>query len=209
MVNSSNQLGMFEKMTHVVEMPNADVTYTPNYFSIAKADSLYDQLTEETKWRQEIIKVFGKKHLTPRLSCWMGDDSLSYRYSNMTMIPVPWSTVLLKIKMDLEAWSGEGFNSVLINYYRDGQDSNGWHSDDEVELGKDPVIASISLGASRDFHLRHKQSKQKIALTLENGSLLIMRGDTQRYWQHQVPKRANAAGRINLTFRSIKQPYSD
>lgn len=199
---------MFDNETHVVKMPDADVRYTPEYYSGEKANTLFQRLHDETSWRQEVIKVYGKSYPTPRLSCWMGDASLDYRYSSMTMTPVPWTELLLKIKAELEVRSGETFNSVLLNFYRDGQDSNGWHSDDEVELGSEPVIASISLGAARDFHMRHKQTKQKVALTLDNGSLLMMRGATQRCWQHHVPKRANAEGRINLTFRTIKQSRS-
>lgn len=206
MVNRSNQLGILNGETTVLKMPDADVFYKPNFYAEAKSNALYQQLNQQIQWRQETIKVYGKSHPTPRLSCWMGDASLDYRYSNMTMTPVPWNELSLEIKANLEDSTGEAFNSVLMNFYRDGQDSNGWHSDDEVELGNDPVIASISLGAARDFHLRHKFTKQKVALSLENGSLLMMRGSTQRCWQHQVPKRAHSEGRINLTFRRIKRP---
>lgn len=205
MANRPNQQGLFENQTHVLNLEDADVRYTPEFMSIDDANALYQRLLSETEWRQEQITVYGKVYPTPRLSCWMGDAGLSYAYSNMTMTPVAWTDTLLEVKAALEAETKERFNSVLINYYRDGQDSNGWHSDDEPELGRNPVIASISLGAPRDFHLRHKKHKtMKHRLTLENGSLLMMRAQTQHCWQHHVPKRANADGRINLTFREVK-----
>ena len=130
---------------------------------------------------------------------------MNYGYSNTLMSPVAWSARLLELKHAIEAVSNHRFNSVLLNYYRDGKDSNGWHSDDEPELGHNPVIASLSLGAPRDFHLRHKTNQQTThKMTLENGSLLVMCGSTQHNWQHHIPKRAKAQGRINLTFRTIK-----
>jgi len=120
------------------------------------------------------------------------------------MQPRPWRALPLEIKQQIEAATGEVFNSVLINFYRDGQDSNGWHADDEPELGYEPVIASFSLGAKRDFHLREKRDhSNKVKIGLDPGSLLMMRGQTQATWQHQIPKRANATARINLTFRTI------
>lgn len=121
------------------------------------------------------------------------------------MQATPWHSLVSSIKRKVESVCDYQFNSVLLNYYRDGQDSNGWHSDDEAELGINPVIASISLGAARDFHLRYKKDKGvKQSILLESGSLLLMKGETQSYWQHQIPKRAKADGRINLTFRFIK-----
>ena len=206
MVNSENQLGLFSKRTTVLKLPDADIEYIEGFYSDEEALGLYQHLLEHISWRQEKITVFGKTHLTPRLTCWMGDAGLDYRYSNMTMTPVPWSPMLTEIKHKLESCSGLRFNSVLLNYYRNGQDSNGWHSDDEPELGPDPEIASLSFGAARDFDLRHKQNRsQKFRISLQNGSLLLMRGATQRCWQHHIPKRANSEGRINLTFRTIRQ----
>jgi len=150
------------------------------------------------------IQVYGKSHLTPRLSCWMGDKNAVYGYSHTVMQPVAWDSKILHIKQKIENVTNESFNSVLINYYRDGKDSNGWHSDDEPELGVNPVIASLSLGAPRDFHLRHKTNKKLThKMSLTSGSLLVMSGTTQQYWQHHIPKRAKAEGRINLTFRTI------
>lgn len=219
-----------------------DAQYHPNFISETLAQSWFEQLLTQTVWQQGTVTVYGKQHLTPRLSCWMGESWMSYRYSQHTMQPTPWQALPLLIKeavetelharlnhgkqpnqtaqtekINIEGGNTEAanqsahlleprltFNSVLINYYRDGQDSNGWHADDETELGQQPVIASLSLGAPRDFHLREKTNHaNKHKLKLGSGSLLIMRGDTQAKWQHQVPKRATAEARINLTFRTI------
>ena len=134
---------------------------------------------------------------------------MAYSYSQHTMQPHSWQDLPLIIKQRIELATGETFNSVLINYYRDGKDSNGWHADDEPELGSKPVIASLSLGAARDFHLRSKRDhSNKHKLNLQHGSLLIMRGATQQQWQHHVPKRASAGPRINLTFRTIRDARS-
>ncbi len=155
-------------------------------------------------WSQDEIVVYGKRHLTPRLSCWMGEPWMSYSYSQHTMQPEPWQSCPREILQKLEASHGDTFNSVLINLYRDGKDSNGWHADDEPELGKRPVIASVSLGAARDFYMREKANhSNKVKLNLAHGSLLIMSGDTQSLWQHHLPKRANSGPRINLTFRTM------
>ena len=189
-----------------LKLDDACIHYFPNFYSNTDAIELYNHLLNNLEWRQETIKVYGKLHLTPRLSCWMGDHDAHYGYSHLVMQPEPWSQLVLKIKDTIERSTNQTFNSVLINYYRNGKDSNGWHSDNEPELGPDPIIASLSLGAARDFHLRHKNRKElKQKISLENGSLLTMGGTTQRYWQHHIPKRAHAQGRINLTFRTIKR----
>ena len=198
------QTDFLQSQTVVSELDDADIEYLPNFIVHDDALNLYQQLINETQWRQEVIKVYGKSHPTPRLSCWMGDAGLSYGYSHTRMEAVEWSSTLIEIKQKIEAATSTDFNSVLINNYRDGKDTNGWHSDDEPELGQNPIIASVSLGAPRDFHLRHKSKKSQYKMTLENGSLLMMRGRTQHFWQHHIPKRAVAQGRINLTFRTIK-----
>lgn len=204
MANSEFQTSFLPKaMTHL-SLPDAEIEYYSGFVSEDVAWDHYRTLLKTTDWRQEQIQVYGKTHPTPRLSSWVGDEGTDYRYSNMTMHPEPWSDLLTELKTLVESASQHHYNSVLLNYYRDGKDSNGWHSDNEPELGTNPVIASLSFGAARDFHLRHKTRKQyKTKLSLENGSLLIMRGTTQRHWQHHIPKRANAEGRINLTFRTI------
>jgi len=195
---------LLESSTPVIDLPDADIRYWPDFLNNADAGRLFDLFVREVDWRQERITLYGKTHDVPRLSCWMADDGLDYGYSNMTMHPVAWSAEVSRLKQKLEKKTMYRFNSVLLNYYRDGQDSNGWHADDEPELGINPVIASLSLGAARDFKLRHKVNKQlKYSIALDNGSLLLMQGQTQACWQHHIPKRANAKGRINLTFRTI------
>lgn len=190
--------------TNVLQKAGLDIEYRQHFVDQALAQTWFELLLAEVPWQQDEITVYGKKHLTPRLSCWMGESWMSYTYSRHTMRPRPWQALPLEIMRFVEAATDETFNSVLINYYRDGRDSNGWHADDEPELGIEPVIASLSLGASRDFHLRNKSDhSQKYKMRLEHGSLLIMRGQTQSCWQHHVPKRVNVGPRVNLTFRTI------
>jgi alkylated DNA repair dioxygenase AlkB len=206
MPNDKYPTSLFSGETFALDLPDAEIEFTEQFLSAATARRYFETLHDEVDWRQEQIALFGKTHLTPRLSCWMGDPGTDYRYSNMTMRPTPWSEVVLEIKSAVEVATGHSYNSVLINYYRNGQDSNGWHSDDEPELGSMPVIASLSLGAARDFQLRHKTVKGlKHNILLTPGSLLLMKGATQSHWQHHIPKRANAGKRINLTFRTIRK----
>lgn len=206
-LNYQHQLAKYQ--THILDLPDADIEYSPEFIKPDLAWQLYERLLVQTQWRQERISLYGKTHTVPRLSCWVADPGLSYAYSNMTMNPVEWTAELLQIKLQIEdsLKTGSGahsFNSVLLNQYRDGQDSNGWHSDNERELGSMPVIASLSLGGGRDFHLRHKKDKAlRKSMHLEHGSLLVMRGTTQHCWQHHIPKRTKADCRINLTFRKI------
>jgi alkylated DNA repair dioxygenase AlkB len=198
---------IFDIQQCVIKLPNVEVEYWERFVEQERAFAWYRQLLEQTQWQQDTITVYGKQHLTPRLSSWVGEPWMAYRYSNHTMQPNSWTDLLLKIKREIELKTGHGFNSVLLNYYRDGKDSNSWHSDDEPELGTMPTIASLSLGAKRDFQLRHKTNKKlKHSLALESGSLVIMQGASQSDWQHQIPKRAHADGRINLTFRTIHKP---
>lgn len=188
-----------------LDMPDAEVVYQAQFLEEVEASSLFDSLLRQTPWRQESITLYGKTHAVPRLSHWVADESGDYSYSNITMAANPWTPELEELKTRVECLSGNSFNSVLLNYYRDGQDSNGWHSDDEPELGRSPVIASLSLGAVRDFRMRHKIKRElpPTTIALEHGSLLVMKGETQHYWQHTIPKRANVGARINLTFRTI------
>ena len=155
-------------------------------------------------WRQDEIFVYGRAVRIPRLQAWYGDNQQSYQYSGLTMLALPWTAVLLDIKQAVESYSGCQFNSCLVNLYRDGNDSVSWHSDDEPELGTNPVIASVSLGAKRDFQLKHKMSGKKLSVPLTSGSLLLMAGETQHYWQHCIAKSKRVESpRINLTFRQI------
>lgn len=164
------------------------------------------QLQHEIPWQQDDITLFGKTHPQPRLTALFGNEGKPYSYSNIVMQPHRWNPLLTFIKEEIEKVSGVTFTTVLLNYYRDGKDSNGWHADNEKELGTNPVIASVSFGAERFFHLQYnldKNIKQKILL--EHGSLLLMQGQTQHFWKHQIPKTAKPIGpRINLTFRVIK-----
>ncbi len=195
---------MFDSETHVLNLFEAEIEYLPEFYRSEPAWSLFEGISQQTQWQQDRLTVYGKEHLAPRLSCWFGEPWMDYTYSNHTMRASRLTPLLLEIKEKIETHSGNRFNSVLVNYYRDGQDSNGWHSDDEPELGDNPIIASLSLGAPRDFHLRHKVDPSlKHKMSLEHGSLLMMRGQTQSRWQHHIPKRAKADGRINLTFRTI------
>ncbi len=165
-------------------------------------ESVLARLIAETDWRAEAITLWGKSFMQPRLTAWQGSGP--YRYSGLTMEPSPFSELVLEIKSSVESACGHRFNSVLLNYYRDGRDSMGMHSDDEPELGPEPVIASLSYGAVRTFILKHKHSKRTVKLDLTPGSLLVMGGPTQRHWQHGINKISRPCGqRVNLTFRNI------
>jgi alkylated DNA repair dioxygenase AlkB len=188
------------------DLPDADIEYYSNFFQTSRADALFEQLKNEIPWQQDDITVFGKTYPQPRLTALFGNEGKPYSYSNIVMQPNTWTPLLVFIKEEVEQVSGEKFTTVLLNYYRDGKDSNGWHADNERELGRNPVIASVSFGAERAFHLQHNTIKeQKLKITLEHGSLLLMKGTTQHFWKHQIPKTAKEIGpRINLTFRFIK-----
>lgn len=165
-------------------------------------DEALARLIAETAWRAESITLWGKRHLQPRLTAWHGEAG--YTYSGLALEPLPFTPLQLEIKAAVEAASGRQFNSVLLNYYRDGRDSMGMHSDDEPELGRNPVIASVSFGATRTFVMRHKRTKRTLKLDLKSGSLLLMSGPTQHYWLHGINKSMRQLGpRVNLTFRFI------
>lgn len=187
------------------DLPDAEIDYYPHFFSESEANALFQKLFKEVPWQQDNITIFGKTYEQPRLTALFGNDGKPYSYSNITMQPHPWSALLLDIKSKVENATGHTFTTVLLNLYRDGKDSNGWHADNEKELGQNPVIASVSFGEKRAFQLKHNTVKdQKQNLFLENGSLLLMKGATQHYWKHQIPKTAKPINqRINLTFRTI------
>lgn len=189
-----------------IPLPDADVQFRPAFYGPEQSEGLMHLLLAETCWKQETITLWGKQHLQPRLSAWYGDADSMYAYSGVVLNPHPWTGTLLKIRRDIENASGHRFNSVLLNLYRDGNDSVGWHSDAEPELGTMPVIASLSLGETRTFRFRHKLRKEfkPVSLELNDGSLLLMAGPTQRFWQHTIVKERRLCGpRINLTFRTI------
>lgn len=187
-----------------VLLPDADIEYIEGLYSVEEATELFTVLQQSLDWRHDDIRMFGKTMKVPRLQAWYSDNELTYRYSNMTLASKPWTATLATLKERISDYCQHDFNAVLVNLYRDQRDSVSWHSDDEAELGNMPIIASLSLGAARDFQLKHIDNKEKLTLSLSTGSLLIMRGDTQRFWQHCVPKRAKEIeARINLTFRKI------
>jgi len=189
-----------------IKLPNAEIEYTPAFFNTEESRKLFEAIYHQTNWIEEDIRVYGKVYKQPRLTAFYANNNITYGYSNISMSPQPFSPVLKAIKIKIEKATGTTFSSCLLNLYRDGQDSNGWHADDEKELGKNPVIASVSLGTERFFHLKHKNIKTlKHKLTLQNGSLLLMKGETQHHWLHQIPKTKKLIDkRINLTFRILK-----
>lgn len=189
-----------------LDLPDCDIRYYPNFFPIEIADTFFKRLRSETPWQQDDIKVFGKVYAQPRLTALYANNDKPYSYSNITMWPNVFNGVLLEIKSEIEKYLSSQFTTCLLNLYRDGKDSNGWHADNEKELGKNPAIASLSLGAERMFHLKHNTNPlAKHKMILEHGSLLVMQGETQQTWKHQIPKTAKQVGeRINLTFRVIR-----
>jgi alkylated DNA repair dioxygenase AlkB len=184
---------------------DGEVLLYKNLFSELESKQLMERLLKKIDWRQDNITLFGRTVVQPRLTAWYGVLDKPYTYSGLTMKPQPWTEDLLFIKDKIEPIAGVRYTSVLLNLYRNGQDSMGWHSDDEPELGKKPTISSVSFGAERIFKLKHKKEKslsQSVLLT--NGSHLLMKGETQHYWMHAIPKtRKPMQPRINLTFRVI------
>lgn len=198
-------LDLFPNEKIILDLPDAIFEYYPNFFTVEKANELYSILLEKTAWKQDNIMVFGKNHLQPRLTALYGNDGNSYAYSNIIMQPNNWNPVLMFIKEQVEEVSNQRFTSVLLNLYRNEKDSNGWHSDNEKELGRDPIIASVSFGEERVFQLKHNTKNEiKKSIILEHGSLLLMKEGSQIHYKHQIPKTAKLKKeRINLTFRTI------
>jgi alkylated DNA repair dioxygenase AlkB len=189
-----------------IPMLDAEVYYLSDLGLGRERDEILQRLIANTKWRQDTIVVWGKAYQQPRLVAWYGDRGGDYTYSGIRLSPLPWTELLLDIKRRVESVSQESFNSVLLNYYRDNRDSMGFHSDDEPELGEKPVIASVSLGEERTLVLRHKVNElaKPVRLRLASGSLLLMKGETQRCWKHGIAKETRRCGaRVNLTFRHI------
>ena len=186
-------------------LPNAELIYVPNFFDKELANQYFDRINTETDWQHNDITVFGKTYKEPRLTALYSDTDQPYGYSNLIMYPKPFTNVLKGIKSKVEAFSDYNFNTLLINLYRNGDDSNGWHADNERELGVNPIIASVSFGEERPFHFKHRTIKEeRHKLILEHGSLLIMKGEMQHHWLHQIAKtKKQVAPRINLTFRQL------
>jgi alkylated DNA repair dioxygenase AlkB len=192
-------------MLSALPLADAELQFDPHFLSAARADALFGQLRDLIAWETHRIRLFGRDVDSPRLSSWIGDAGASYVYSGSRFEPRAWPEALSELRDQVSQAVEERFNSVLANLYRDGRDSMGWHSDDERELGPQPVIASLSLGAQRRFLLKARKGHGKsFALALPPGSLLVMRGDTQKNYRHALPKTARPVGeRINLTFRRI------
>ena len=189
-----------------LKLKDADVIYYPNVFRHEQCDYYFNHLLDRITWQQDDISLFGKTYKQPRLTALYANNAKPYSYSNITMYPLEFDALLTEIKSKIEASTKEIFTSCLLNLYRDGSDSNGWHADDEKELGVNPIIASVSFGFERVFHLKHKtKTELRHKIILQNGSLLVMKGETQHHWLHQLPKTKKQVGtRINLTFRNIK-----
>jgi alkylated DNA repair dioxygenase AlkB len=192
--------------TERLRIPGADVVYHRDFLPAPRAAELLRRLVDRTPWRQDSIVLWGRRVPQPRLTAWYGDPGRRYTYSGLTLDPLPWTDDLDLLHTMAEGIAGTRFNSVLLNFYRDHNDSVGFHSDDEPELGPTPTIASISLGATRTLTFRPKKRKdwEPVRIALDSGSLLVMKGDTQREWRHGVGKESRPCGpRVNLTFRRI------
>jgi len=191
---------------HRYPLDEHELILIPDLLEAEKANGLLERLAGELPWHQGHVRLFGRVHAIPRRQCWVADPGLTYRYSGQTLLPHNWPPWLTSLAEQVSTQAGETFNSVLCNQYRDGQDSMGWHSDDEPELGPAPIIASYSLGETRRFQFRHrKEHSRKLTLELEHNSLLIMPAGLQSHWQHQLPKTRKPKGmRINLTFRRVE-----
>ena len=188
-----------------IEMPDGEVLLYASLFSPREANRLFAVLQRDIQWRQERITLFGQVHKLPRLTAWYGEPDTTYSYSGITVDSMPWIPPLLMIKERIERVSKARFNSVLLNRYRDGSDSMAWHADDEPELGRNPIIGSVSLGQSRTLQMKHKTDKSaRRAIPLANGSFLLMQGAVQHHWLHQIAKsRRPMEERINLTYRFV------
>ena len=187
-------------------LDDAAIREYPHVFSFKESDRIILSLVKNIPWRQDMLMIGGKEIPVPRLQCWMGDSRARYGYSGLQLAPIGWSDNVLSIRRSVQSLTGIEFNSVLLNYYRDGKDSVSWHSDDETELGLKPIIVSVSFGAERIFQLRHKIRKDlpKYRIVLRNGSVLLMGDTLQSNWIHQLPKvRGLSEPRINLTFRNV------
>ena len=198
-------MDLFSKEKLHLKLPQAELIYIENFYDKDKADQYFKTLRSVINWQQDDITVFGKTYKQPRLTALYADNENPYSYSNITMFPKRFTAELNQIKCDIQKEIDHEFTSVLLNLYRNGSDSNGWHADNEKELGTNPVIASISFGAVRPFHFKHRNLKdERHKLELHHGSLLIMKGEMQHHWVHQIAKTKRDIGeRINLTFRQI------
>ncbi len=199
------QLSFFTEAGQSKGLPPELLDYRPGVFSADESACLMKKLISEMPWQQKLVKMYDKKILTPRLTVWVGDPGTDYSFSGEKHNPLPWTEDLLMIKNRIEPLAGITFNSVLLNYYRDGNDSVAWHSDNESVLGENPVVVSVTFGQVRSFDIRNKKDHaQKYAVKLEDGSYLLMKGDLQKYWEHRIAKSTKPMNeRLNLTFRIV------
>jgi alkylated DNA repair dioxygenase AlkB len=199
---SRNQTSLFNESDRPLLHRDGVVEYTPALFSCTESEDLFNELLATTPRQEDEVVLFGQRRVLSRKVAWMGDASFSYSYSGTSKTASPWSPGLLLIKERVEQQCAHQFNSCLLNLYHDGSEGMGWHSDDEKTLGRNPVIASVSFGAERVFKLKHRESNEVVSVLLENGSLLVMKGETQHHWVHTMPKTKKiTTPRINLTFR--------
>lgn len=210
--NRNQQTGISHKFSAILDnsvqnlLPHhGEMRLFEQFYDLKEADSLMENLRHTINWRQEPIWMFGKQVMQPRLTALYGDSGKPYAYSGIQMEPTGWKSPLIAIRKAVEEHLEATFTHVLLNLYRDGQDSMGWHRDNEASLGPCPLIASLSFGATRRFHVRNYQDKkEKQSILLTHGSLLVMAGQSQVYWEHQVPKSSKVReARINLTFRRL------
>ena len=195
-----------DKNNSLIKADNLSVEYIENFFDFDQSQLYMKHLINDIKWKREKIRMWGREIVTKKRIAWYADEGKSYTYSGSTFHPDQWNELLLEIKKQVEQYIKFQFNSVLLNEYPNGKVGMGWHSDDERELGIDPIIASLSFGANRDFIFKHKTDKsfENIKIHLKSGSLLLMLGSTQHHWKHSLPKRLKVREpRINLTFRKI------
>ena len=187
------------------QLKDANLWFCKEFLPDRKASEILDTLIESTEWTQPVIQFGAKSVPSPRLAAWYGDEKAVYTYSGLRNVPAPWTPALQKVRFQLEEAIGGRFNSVLLNYYRSGQDSMGWHRDNERELGPEPLIASVSLGERRRFLMQHVKDKNlRWKIELCHGSALVMMGQTQKLWRHCLPKsKIRNNPRVNLTFRRV------
>ncbi len=206
LAQSDNQSAAQRLPQHFI-LPQAELWLWRNWLSQARAQRYLWQLQQELNWQQPQLMLFGKEVPIPRQQVWMGDAHCSYRYSGVTFQPEPWHPLVWQLTLWVNQQLNRNFNCVLLNLYPQGQSHMGWHSDDEPELGVAPDIASLSLGQSRRFDLKHKTQEHQLSISLESGDLLLMMAPCQQHWQHRIPKQSKAdSARLNLTFRYIKPP---
>ncbi len=203
-----NQTSFFDTGKEEFNLPGAEIILYRHFFDLTDSNLYFENLLTEVAWEQESILMFGKMTPLPRLTAWHGDPKTSYTYSSLKNEPLPWSETLLEVRQQLSELADAKFNSVLLNLYRNGSDSVAWHADDEKELGVNPSIASVSFGQTRKFAFKKKDAGTEVlSIDLNHGDVLIMSGETQQNYLHQIPRSAKKMGpRINMTFRNVYTP---